>query len=157
MPILFRRYEAADFDHLAEMVLGLYTKDGQQASHITVGGVALSVEKLMGPTSSGQIYIFEENGLIAGYSIVNRFWSNEFSGYIFYIDELYVRPSHRNTGLGAAFFAYLEENTENDCVAFMLETAHSNEAAKRFYQKNGFGTHHNYLMFKHLGHKETIS
>jgi GNAT superfamily N-acetyltransferase len=154
MSVQFRNYKAADFDDLAEMVLGLYTKDGQQASAMTVGNVALSVEQLTAPGSAGQIYIFEEKAAIAGYSIVNRFWSNEFAGYIFYIDELYVRPAFRNKGLGAQFFDYLEKNSDDGCVAFMLETVHSNEGAKRFYQKNGFDTHHNHLMFKHLGRKQ---
>lgn len=132
------------------MILGLYSKDGNQASHMSVEKVALSVEKLGAAKSSGQIFIFEKNGDTIGYSIVNRFWSNEFSGYILYIDELYVRAEFRGLGAGAQFFDFLQKTKTDDCAAFMLETVHSNENAIRFYQKNGFNTHHNHLMFKRL-------
>ena len=150
MEVEFRKYRSSDFEELALMVLGLYSKDGQKATHMTPEKVALSVENLTGANSSGQIFIFEKAGERIGYAIVNRFWSNEFSGQILYVDELYVKPEHRSRGIGAQFFDFLQTNPENHSVAFMLETMHNNEKAIEFYKKNGFVPHHNYLMFKQL-------
>ncbi|MBK9016072.1 MAG: hypothetical protein IPM82_19535 [Saprospiraceae bacterium] len=96
MEVEFRKYRSSDFKELALMVLGLYSKDGQKATHMTTEKVALSVENLTGPTSLGQIFIFEKGSVSIGYSIVNRFWSNEFSGQILYVDELYVKPEYRS-------------------------------------------------------------
>lgn len=132
------------------MVLGLYAKDGLKPSEMTIEKVGLSVEKLTANHSPGEIFIFEKESEAIGYSIVNRFWSNEFSGHISYIDELYVKPNFRGSGIGAQFFEYLPTKPENDSVAFMLETVRTNEDAIRFYEKNGFQTHHNHLMFKRL-------
>lgn len=150
MEVIFRNYQPADFDALAQMVQGLYSKDGHSPTEMTIEKVALSAEKLCEEKSAGLIFLFEKASEAIGYSIVNRFWSNEFSGYILYIDELFVKPAFRNEGIGAQFLEYLQSNPGNDCVAFMLETVRTNEKAIRFYEKNGFGTHHNHLMFKRL-------
>lgn len=150
MEISFRNYRPTDFDELVSMVIGLYSKDGKQATHMSREKVALSVEKLTAAGSSGQLFIFEKSGEIAGYAIVNRFWSNEFSGQIGYLDELFVKPAYRSLGIGAQFFEHLSSNPAMDCVAFMLETVQGNNEAVRFYKKLGFETHHNHLMFKKI-------
>ncbi len=151
MEIIFRKYRPSDFEELSSMVLGLYSKDGSKVSTMSQAKVALTVEKLTGERSCGQLFIFEKMGETIGYAIVNGFWSNEFSGQILYVDELYVKPAYRRLGVGKQFFGFLETNPENDSVAFMLETTPDNEKAIHFYKKIGFDTHHNYLMFKHLG------
>ena len=150
MEIIFRKYRPNDFKELAEMVLGLYSKDGKKTTHMTIDKVALSVEKLTGVGSSGVIYIFETPSETIGYCFLNQFWSNEFSGQIQYVDELFVKPKYRSQGVGAQFFDFLQTNPENDSVAFMLETVKDNEKAIQFYQKIGFTRHHNHLMFKQL-------
>jgi len=150
MAIDFRKYQTSDFDELTGMVLGLYSKDGQKDPHITPEKVALSVEILTADGSTGAILLFEKAGERIGYAIVNRFWSNEFSGQILYIDELFVKPAYRGLGVGDAFFDFLQTNPEFDSVAFMLETTPDNDKGIHFYKKNGFNAHHNYFMFKHL-------
>lgn len=150
MSVIFRKYELADLQDLVEMVIGLYTKDGTKTSGMTAEKVRLSAEKLTAESSTGSIFIFEKNGETIGYSIVNGFWSNEFSGQILYIDELFVRPAFRSQNIGSQFFDYLQAKPENDSVAFMLETVPTNENAIRFYKKLGFVTHHNHLLFKLL-------
>lgn len=150
MELEFRQYRPEDFEDLCEMVLGLYTKDGIRTTHMTNEKVALSVKNLMKSGSNGQIHIFTKSGERIGYCIINQFWSNEFSGQILYVDELFVKPKFRNSGVGSQFFKFLQANPENDSVAFMLETVNENEKAIGFYRKLGFKTHHNHLMFKQL-------
>lgn len=150
MELEFRQYRPDDFEELSEMVLGLYTKDGTQTTHMTNEKVALSVKNLMKAGSNGRIHIFEKSGELTGYCIINQFWSNEFSGRILYVDELFVKPKFRNRGVGSQFFEFLQANPENDSVAFMLETVNENEKAIEFYRKLGFKTHHNHMMFKQL-------
>lgn len=150
MEVIFRKFNQDDFQQLAAMVLGLYTKDATRNSHMTVEKVKQTTEKMSSANSSGQIFIFEHDSQTIGYSIVNRFWSNEFSGEISYIDELFVKPNFRNLGISTQFFEFLENEHGNNAVAFMLETVHTNEKAIKFYQKIGFKTHHNHMMFKRL-------
>lgn len=150
MNLIFRDYQSSDFGVLVEMVLGLYSKDDTQPTMMTEAKVALSVEQLSSASNPGRIFIFEKNGSPVGYCILNRFWSNEFSGNIFYVDELFLQQEFRGNGIGEAFFRFIEAKPENDFVAFMLETVRDNEKAIRFYQKIGFESHHNHLMFKQL-------
>ncbi|MCF8246266.1 MAG: GNAT family N-acetyltransferase [Saprospiraceae bacterium] len=147
MDVTFRHYSNDDFEVLTKMVLGQYTKDGLKPTKMSEAKIALTVEKLTSKGSNGQIFIFKKEGETIGYSIINRFWSNEFSGYILYIDELYVVPESRSQGVGAHFFDFLKTNPEYEAIAFMLETVRDNEKAIKFYQKLGFTTHHNHLMF----------
>jgi GNAT superfamily N-acetyltransferase len=148
MGLAFRAYRQSDFPNLVEMVLGLYTKDGSKSTQMSVEKIALSVERLILPSNNGEIIIFEESGKQIGYAIVNRFWSNEYSGWIGFIDELFIQPSHRNQGVGEQFFKELEQKSTHDFVAFMLETLESNPKATRFYQRIGFEPHHNMVLFK---------
>lgn len=150
MDVTFRHYSDDDFGVLIKMVLGQYSKDGLKPTNMSEEKIALSVEKLTVEGSNGQLFIFKKGAETIGYSIINRFWSNEFSGYILYIDELYVMPESRSQGVGAQFFDFLRTNPENESVAFMLETVRDNEKAIKFYQKLGFTTHHNHLMFNLL-------
>jgi ribosomal protein S18 acetylase RimI-like enzyme len=150
MAFLFRDYRTDDFEALVEMVLGLYSKDSSKHTRMTEAKVALTVERLTAENNPGRLYIFEKAGATVGYCILNRFWSNEFSGNILYVDELFVSSAHRGSGMGEQFFRFIETNPENDFVAFMLETTPDNEKAINFYQRIGFETHHNHMMFKYL-------
>ncbi|MBI1223977.1 MAG: GNAT family N-acetyltransferase [Bacteroidetes bacterium] len=148
MEAIFRKYRPSDYKPLVQMVLGLYSKDGEKNTEMSEEKVSLSIRKLTAKASNGGIFIFEKLNQIIGYSIVNRFWSNEFSGQILYIDELYVKRDFRSHGVGAQFLQFLQTNLENDSVAFMLEAVLTNEKAIRFYKNNGFIEHHNHVMFK---------
>ncbi len=150
MDLAFREYRQSDFPIFVEMVLGLYTKDGSKSTQMSVEKIALSVEQLILPSNNGEILIFEENAQKIGYAIINRFWSNEYSGWIGFIDELFIQPSHRNHGIGEQFFKELETKSKYDFVAFMLETVESNPKATRFYQRIGFEPHNNLVLFKQL-------
>ncbi len=150
MALIFRDYRTSDFEALVEMVLELYSKDGSKQTSMNEAKVALTLNQLTVENNLGRLFIFEKEDITVGYCILNQFWSNEFSGNIFYVDELFVLPAFRGSGIGEAFFRFIETNPENDFVAFMLETTPDNEKAINFYQRIGFETHHNHMMFKNL-------
>ncbi len=150
MDLVFREYREDDFSNLVEMVMGLYTKDGSKPTQMSAEKVDFTVKQLSLPSNPGEIIMFDVKGETVGYCILNRFWSNEFSGFIGYVDELYIKLDCRSKGIGEQFFRHLEQNPKNDFVAFMLETVESNQRATRFYQRLGFELHHNLMMFKRL-------
>ncbi|MBQ3880048.1 MAG: GNAT family N-acetyltransferase, partial [Oscillospiraceae bacterium] len=52
----------------------------------------------------------------------------------FEVEELYVIPSHRSQGVGAALFAYAEEAVKAECDYLLLSTATKNwRAVFHFY------------------------
>ncbi|MBI5914035.1 MAG: GNAT family N-acetyltransferase [Bacteroidetes bacterium] len=150
METTFRDYHPPDFEVLKTMIFDLYSLDGKHGGPMTEAKIARTVEKFTGEPNRGRIFIFEKQREIAGYAIVNYFWSNEFGGEIRYIDELYVQPAFRNAGLGSRFFSFLEKFYQNDAVAFSLETTKENQKATALYRRLGFHAHHNFVMFKQL-------
>ena len=81
-------------------------------------------------------FVFEENGEIQGYGMIAKSFSTEFGKPCIWVEDLYMKPEYRGTGIGSKFFAYLEENY-TDCI-FRLEVEEENERAIHVYEKNGF-------------------
>ncbi len=122
---------------LVGMMCSLYQED--QAEHPP--NVLLfpeTVEHLVRNPSAGQIVLFQETEVLAGYAILIPHWSNEFGGVLLFIDELFVKPKHRNRGIAHRFFHYLEEVPPFGAVAFALEVSSSNPNASRLYESLGF-------------------
>lgn len=58
------------------------------------------------------------------------------------IHNLYVRPNHRNEGIGAALLAAAEEALEDaGATVISLQAMANNEAAIRFYRRHGYENH----------------
>lgn len=83
-------------------------------------------------------YVFEEEDVIAGYSMAAKSYSTEFGGVCVWIEDLYIRPSFRGKGIGTNFFKYIEEMYRTRAVRFRLEVERENAAAVEMYKKNGF-------------------
>ena len=81
-------------------------------------------------------FIFEENDVIQGYGMIAKSFSTEFGKQCIWVEDLYIKPECRGTGIGSQFFDYLEKNYI-DCI-FRLEVEEENERAIHVYEKNGF-------------------
>lgn len=81
-------------------------------------------------------FIFEENDVILGYGMIAKSFSTEFGKPCIWVEDLYMKPEYRGTGIGSKFFDYLEQNY-TDCI-FRLEVEEENERAVHVYEKNGF-------------------
>ena len=81
-------------------------------------------------------FVFEENGEIQGYGMIAKSFSTEFGKPCIWVEDLYMKPECRGTGIGSRFFDYLEK-TYTDCI-FRLEVEEENERAIHVYEKNGF-------------------
>ena len=81
-------------------------------------------------------YVFEEDGEIQGYSMLAKSFATEFGKPCIWIEDLYMKPEYRDSGIGSRFFEFLEQNY-TDCI-FRLEVEEENERAIHVYEKNGF-------------------
>lgn len=61
-----------------------------------------------------QVLIGEENGLPVGYALYFYDFSTFLGRAGIYIEDLYVRPTHRKKGYGKAFFKYLAKVCRNE-------------------------------------------
>lgn len=83
-------------------------------------------------------FVFEEDNQIAGYSMIAKSYSTEYGGICIWIEDLYIKPEYRGTGIGTKFFSYLEEQYGKSAVRFRLEVEKDNTRAIEVYKKCGY-------------------
>ena len=96
------------------------------------------IENCVGDSPYLEGFVFEKGEEIFGYGMIAKSFSTEFGKPCIWIEDLYIKPAYRGTGIGSSFFAYLEAKF-TDCI-FRLEVEPENTRAVRVYQKNGFTT-----------------
>ena len=84
-----------------------------------------------------RIFIFEQNGEPAGYSVVSKKFETEAGGFTMWIEDFYVREEFRSKGIGKEFLDYMEKSFPY-ARRLRLEVEEENEGAVRLYKKRGF-------------------
>ena len=132
---MIRRLEARDREIYVSMAHDFYA--GDAVDHpIPDAFLETTFDSLMEGNPYAECWIFEENGVVQGYSLLAKTWSQEAGGLTVWIDELYVCPAFQGRGLGQAFFRFLKENMHP--ARFRLETEPHNDRAKALYRRQGF-------------------
>jgi GNAT superfamily N-acetyltransferase len=85
-----------------------------------------------------KVYIFEEQGEIAGYGQISLTYSNEAGGMAVWIEELYILERFRGLGLGSTFLNFIKEEYASKAKRFRLEICESNKAAEKLYLRKGY-------------------
>ena len=81
-------------------------------------------------------YVIEDANALQGYTMIAKSYSTEFGKTCIWVEDLYIRESCRNMGLGIALLEYIFHRY-TDCI-FRLEVEAENEHAIRVYEKCGF-------------------
>ena len=137
MEITFRPFRQNDHLELKKMIRTLYVEDPVDKP-ITDKKISKTIIELRKRPCKGKIIIFEKESVTIGYSIVIFYWSNEYGGDILHVDELYVKPEHRERGAATSFFKHMARTYRDKIVAIQLEVSPSNTRAMNYYQKLGF-------------------
>ena len=99
----------------------------------------------------GQAWLIEADGAAAGYFVLAFVFVLEFGGRCAFVDELFVRPERRGSGLGTAA---LQQAAAVAAVlglcALRLEMDHANPGAERLYRRAGFARHERFILTKQL-------
>lgn len=100
--------------------------------------------------SLGKAYLVQQEDEVIGYIILTLGYSLEYRGRDAFIDELYIRPTHRGKGIGTQTLAFAEDVCQNLGVqALHLEVDVENLDAQRFYHRVGYQRYNRFLMTKH--------
>ncbi len=83
-------------------------------------------------------YMFECDGIAAGYAIVSMKFETEVGGMAAWIEELYVEEKFRGLGVGSKFFEFLQNELKGKIKRLRLEVGDENDGAKRLYERLGF-------------------
>jgi len=114
-------------------------------------GAGDAVLQLISDERAGRMLVVESAGRIAGYLALTFGFSLEFGGRDAFVDELFVEPGSRGSGLGAEALLAAETACRQAGVAALhLEVDHVNEKARALYARSGYVAHARHLMTKRL-------
>lgn len=137
-----------DMTHSAvvlDMMSRLYTED-KGASQVDTSLFPKTLHKLLTQPQAGRIALLCVGGVVRGYALLIPYWSNEFGGYLIYVDELYVMAEVRCQGVGRGLFRWLSIERPFGAVGIFLEVSPRNQGARRFYEQLGFTDRENRTM-----------
>jgi GNAT superfamily N-acetyltransferase len=95
-------------------------------------------KSLFGPTSYAEVLLAEEEGAIAGFCLFFHNYSTFLGKPGLYIEDVFVRPSHRGKGIGKRFFAEIARIArERVCGRIEWWVLDWNKPALDFYASMG--------------------
>jgi GNAT superfamily N-acetyltransferase len=137
--VIVRRARPSERDAV-EQLLG-----AQLAEHeVALGREALrsAVQGALDDPRRGFFLLALLDGRDVGVAYVSLMWSLEHGGLSCWLEELYVRPAHREGGIGTRMLAVvLEEARAAGCAAVDLEVQADHARAARLYERAGFTPH----------------
>ncbi len=116
-------YELAEFENLTHVFTA--TEDGLR-------------DALFGPRPSIEALVADSEGRLVGYALFFHNYSSFVGKRGLYLEDVYVQPSQRGSGLGTAFLRRLAAlAVERQCGRFEWTVLDWNQPAIDFYEKMG--------------------
>jgi GNAT superfamily N-acetyltransferase len=98
-----------------------------------------ALAELLDDERLGRVWLIVDADSVVGYIVVAFGFSLEFGGRDAFIDELFIEPAHRGTGLGSAVLGSIEpECLRLGVHALHLEVEHANPRGEALYRRQGF-------------------
>lgn len=143
MDLTWRRARLGDQQELDSVVelMGLYYSEDLGYT-LPAEQARATLQALANSPATGALYVAEAPsapGPLAGYALVIRYLSNEYGGFVGYLDEFFLRPEARRQGHGSRLLTGLIDVAANSgLTALWLEAEPHNQAAQRLYARHGF-------------------
>lgn len=138
-------------DAVVKMMMALYKEDRADFDRCAPSRFQYTLQQFIHTPMSGSVILFLRDHLLVGYALLVPYWSNEFGGQLVVVDELFVVPPARNTGIASSFFRYVERLKPFGAIAALLEISPSNIAARRLYESLGYSERRNRMMYRYWG------
>jgi GNAT superfamily N-acetyltransferase len=112
---------------------------------------SLTLQELLDHPDYGRVWTIVREGRPVCYAVVALGFSLEFGGRSAFLDELYVEPASRGTGIGAAALRLLQDACRPlGARSLALEVAFDNPRAEALYRREGFTPNGRQLMTRRL-------
>lgn len=142
----FRLATEADANALLDMMQEYYAFDGH-AFDPSKARVALLT--FLRNDSFGRAWLVCDQQVPVGYGVLTFGYSLEFLGRDAFLDEFYLRESHRGRGWGRRTLEFVEEEARKiEIRSIHLEVVRQNDHAREFYLRSGYIDHQHSLMSK---------
>jgi AhpD family alkylhydroperoxidase len=125
-----------DCSECARLLVQQLAEHGVDASAEELSRV---LAKIVADAARAFVLLAREEGRIVGIAYAATILSMEHCGLIAWLEELYVRPSHRSRGTGTALIGATIERARNaGMVAIDLEIDAERSRAEPLYRRLGF-------------------
>ncbi|MBI9051111.1 MAG: GNAT family N-acetyltransferase [Anaerolineaceae bacterium] len=146
MALIIRRATLPDAAIIAEynVAMALETENIK----LDPGTVNAGVNALLASPASEFYIVAEVDGNIAACLLITTEWSDWRNGVFWWIQSVYVAPSHRRKGLYRTMYSRIKEmaNKEENVCGFRLYVDKENLAAQKTYRSLGMEPMH-YILF----------
>ena len=100
---------------------------------------AAAFTALLSDPRLGRVWLIEQTAAVVGYVVVTFVYGMEYGGLMAFVDDFFVRPAFRNSGLGTAALAEARDACAIHGVrAMAVEVAGDNDSALAVYRRTGF-------------------
>ncbi|MEW6370994.1 MAG: GNAT family N-acetyltransferase [Pseudomonadota bacterium] len=131
-----RPADPSDITHIHSMIVELAVFE--KLEHMVVATEELLHEGLFGTKPSCEAIVGEENGEVVAFALFFHNFSTFLTKKGLYLEDLYVRQSHRGKGYGTQLLARLAQLAmERQCGRFEWSVLDWNEPAINFYKTMG--------------------
>lgn len=131
-----RPAEPADVSHIHGMIVELAVFE--KLEHMVAATEELLHEGLFGTRPACEAIVGEENGEVVAFALFFHNFSTFLTKKGLYLEDLYVRQSHRGKGYGTQLLSKLAQIAiERQCGRFEWSVLDWNEPAIGFYQTMG--------------------
>lgn len=136
MTISIRAATAADIPLIAELIRAL--AEYEKLAHEVRFDEAVLAAKLFGPRPYAEVVIGELNGAPQGFALFFHNFSTFEGKPGIYLEDLFVKPEARGSGLGKALLSHLAAlAVERDCARLEWSVLDWNAPAIGFYKSLG--------------------
>jgi GNAT superfamily N-acetyltransferase len=131
-----RPAEPADVTHIHSMIVELAVFE--KLEHMVVATEELLHDGLFGARPACEAIVGEENGEVVAFALFFHNFSTFLTKKGLYLEDLYVRQSHRGKGYGTQLLSTLAQiAVERNCGRFEWSVLDWNEPAIGFYKTMG--------------------
>lgn len=140
----FKAIENKDIFIIIEMMKEFYAIDNYP---IDVEISKSLFQEFIADNNLGNAWLVYHDDDEVGYVILTYVFSFEYYGKIAFIDELYIKETHRGKGVGKATLQFIQQQAQLMSLKLLyLEVEDHNENAKNLYLSNNFVIHNRKLM-----------
>ena len=131
-----REAVAEDVATLVELMAEFYAESDYVLDRVQA---ASAFAALLSNRGLGRVWLVEQAGAHVGYAVVTFVFGMEYGGHMAFVDDFFVRPTFRDSGLGTAALAAARDACSLlGLRAMSVEVAGDNDPALAVYRRAGF-------------------